>query len=182
MERQTQHFCKYILLGWTLSKEKIKCVKTICDKRRQFTGKIPSIMTSCALWRHVSVLPVSLSSSVLLFFSFFFPDNFTSVFTMHRAYQPLTPANNIFLKRLWDEKFFKTHRRKVLAGSYKVFVRQFLSVTSFLRSFCAELFNRIWWNFTHLQEIVRLILFIVCEIYFNNPWPGDDFRIVYWKM
>ncbi|XP_033751288.1 uncharacterized protein CFAP97D1-like [Pecten maximus] len=39
---------------------------------------------------------------------------------MHRAYQPLTPANNIFLKRLWDEKYFKTHRRKVVAAKPRI--------------------------------------------------------------
>ncbi|KAJ8299160.1 hypothetical protein KUTeg_023220 [Tegillarca granosa] len=35
---------------------------------------------------------------------------------MHRAYQPLTPANNIFLKRRWDQDYFETHRKKVLAA------------------------------------------------------------------
>ncbi|XP_060083461.1 sperm axonemal maintenance protein CFAP97D1-like [Ylistrum balloti] len=39
---------------------------------------------------------------------------------MHRAYQPLTPANNIFLKRLWDENYFKTHRRKVVAAKPRI--------------------------------------------------------------
>ena len=32
---------------------------------------------------------------------------------MHRAYQPLTPANNILLKKRWDQSRFDTHRKKV---------------------------------------------------------------------
>ena len=33
---------------------------------------------------------------------------------MHRAYQPVTPTNNIFLKQRWDQEIFKAHRKKVL--------------------------------------------------------------------
>ncbi|XP_063951840.1 sperm axonemal maintenance protein CFAP97D1-like [Lytechinus pictus] len=32
---------------------------------------------------------------------------------MHRAYQPITPANNKLLKKRWDERRFDTHRQKV---------------------------------------------------------------------
>ena len=35
---------------------------------------------------------------------------------MHRAYQPVTPTNNIFLKQRWDQEVFKAHRKKVLAA------------------------------------------------------------------
>ncbi|XP_071105017.1 sperm axonemal maintenance protein CFAP97D1-like [Haliotis cracherodii] len=35
---------------------------------------------------------------------------------MHRAYQPVTPANNIYLKQRWDQDIFYTHRRKVEAA------------------------------------------------------------------
>ncbi|XP_002731042.1 sperm axonemal maintenance protein CFAP97D1-like [Saccoglossus kowalevskii] len=31
----------------------------------------------------------------------------------HRAYQPITPANNKLLKKRWDQSRFDTHRRKV---------------------------------------------------------------------
>merc|ERR1739848_140988 len=31
----------------------------------------------------------------------------------HRAYQPLTPANNKLLKKRWDQFSYQTHRRKV---------------------------------------------------------------------
>ncbi|KAL5006217.1 hypothetical protein ScPMuIL_015023 [Solemya velum] len=31
---------------------------------------------------------------------------------MHRAYQPLTPANNIFLRKRWDQAHFEMHRQK----------------------------------------------------------------------
>ena len=32
---------------------------------------------------------------------------------MHRAYQPITPANNKLLKKRWDMSRYDTHRRKV---------------------------------------------------------------------
>lgn len=32
---------------------------------------------------------------------------------MHRAYQPITPANNKLLKKRWDMSSYNTHRRKV---------------------------------------------------------------------
>ena len=32
---------------------------------------------------------------------------------MHRAYQPITPANNKLLKKRWDMTRYDTHRRKV---------------------------------------------------------------------
>ncbi len=32
---------------------------------------------------------------------------------MHRAYQPITPANNKLLKQRWDQSRFYTHRQKV---------------------------------------------------------------------
>ncbi|PIK62955.1 hypothetical protein BSL78_00082 [Apostichopus japonicus] len=32
---------------------------------------------------------------------------------MHRAYQPITPANNKLLKKRWDQRRFDTHRQKV---------------------------------------------------------------------
>lgn len=32
---------------------------------------------------------------------------------MHRAYQPITPANNKLLKKRWDMSRYHTHRRKV---------------------------------------------------------------------
>ncbi|XP_031556650.1 uncharacterized protein CFAP97D1-like [Actinia tenebrosa] len=32
---------------------------------------------------------------------------------MHRAYQPITPANNKLLKQRWDNSSYDTHRRKV---------------------------------------------------------------------
>ncbi|XP_077978084.1 uncharacterized protein CFAP97D2-like [Glandiceps talaboti] len=31
----------------------------------------------------------------------------------HRAYQPITPANNKLLKKRWDQSRFDTHRKKV---------------------------------------------------------------------
>ncbi|XP_072033412.1 sperm axonemal maintenance protein CFAP97D1-like [Amphiura filiformis] len=31
----------------------------------------------------------------------------------HRAYQPITPANNKLLRRLWDQRRFEMHRQKV---------------------------------------------------------------------
>ena len=36
--------------------------------------------------------------------------------TMHRAYQPITPANNKLLKKRWDERRFDRHRQKVQSG------------------------------------------------------------------
>lgn len=49
---------------------------------------------------------------ILLFFSLF---DFSFWFTikMHRAYQPITPANNKLLKKRWDMSRYDTHRRKV---------------------------------------------------------------------
>ncbi|CAH1786337.1 unnamed protein product [Owenia fusiformis] len=35
---------------------------------------------------------------------------------MHRAYQPITPANNKLLKKRWDQLRFDTHRRKVTSA------------------------------------------------------------------
>ena len=35
---------------------------------------------------------------------------------MHRAYQPITPANNKLLKKKWDELRFDTHRQKVISA------------------------------------------------------------------
>ncbi|XP_022089627.1 uncharacterized protein C17orf105 homolog [Acanthaster planci] len=32
---------------------------------------------------------------------------------MHRAYQPITPANNKLLKKRWDDRRFDRHRQKV---------------------------------------------------------------------
>ena len=32
---------------------------------------------------------------------------------MHRAYQPITPANNMLLKKRWDISRYNAHRRKV---------------------------------------------------------------------
>ncbi|XP_078332375.1 sperm axonemal maintenance protein CFAP97D1-like [Crassostrea virginica] len=32
---------------------------------------------------------------------------------MHRAYQPLTPANNIYLRQRWDQEFYEEHRKKI---------------------------------------------------------------------
>lgn len=32
---------------------------------------------------------------------------------MHRAYQPITPANNKLLKQRWDNSSYDTHRKKV---------------------------------------------------------------------
>jgi len=34
----------------------------------------------------------------------------------HRAYQPITPANNKLLKQRWDQSRFDTHRKKVLSA------------------------------------------------------------------
>ncbi|KAK3102620.1 hypothetical protein FSP39_012714 [Pinctada imbricata] len=39
---------------------------------------------------------------------------------MHRAYQPLTPANNIFLRKRWDQNFYEAHRNKVLAAQSRI--------------------------------------------------------------
>ena len=33
--------------------------------------------------------------------------------TMHRSYQPLTPATNNLLRKRWDEATHNIHRRKV---------------------------------------------------------------------
>lgn len=35
---------------------------------------------------------------------------------MHRAYQPITPANNKLLKKRWDMSRYDTHRRKVFSA------------------------------------------------------------------
>ncbi|XP_071121154.1 sperm axonemal maintenance protein CFAP97D1-like [Mytilus edulis] len=35
---------------------------------------------------------------------------------MHRAYQPLTPANNIYLRKRWDQSHYDAHRKKVFAA------------------------------------------------------------------
>ena len=32
---------------------------------------------------------------------------------MHRAYQPITPANNMLLKKRWDISRYNAHRHKV---------------------------------------------------------------------
>ena len=36
-----------------------------------------------------------------------------SVLKMHRAYQPITPANNKLLKKRWDQRSYDLHRSKV---------------------------------------------------------------------
>ncbi|EDO45251.1 predicted protein [Nematostella vectensis] len=36
---------------------------------------------------------------------------------MHRAYQPITPANNKLLKQRWDMSRYDTHRRKVQSAA-----------------------------------------------------------------
>ena len=35
------------------------------------------------------------------------------VVKMHRAYQPITPANNKLLKKRWDQRSYDLHRSKV---------------------------------------------------------------------
>lgn len=41
-----------------------------------------------------------------------------AIFRMHRAYQPLTPANNIYLRQRWDQEFYEEHRKKISLGGY----------------------------------------------------------------
>ena len=57
-------------------------------------------------------LKLSPLNDILLLFSLF---DFDSIFSikMHRAYQPITPANNKLLKKRWDMSRYDTHRRKV---------------------------------------------------------------------
>ncbi|XP_068686804.1 sperm axonemal maintenance protein CFAP97D1-like [Montipora foliosa] len=54
-------------------------------------------------------------NEILLLFSLF---DFDSIFSikMHRAYQPITPANNKLLKKRWDMSRYDTHRRKVFSA------------------------------------------------------------------
>ncbi|XP_050409648.1 uncharacterized protein CFAP97D2-like [Patella vulgata] len=35
---------------------------------------------------------------------------------MHRAYQPITPANNLYLKQNWDRDVYRYHRKRVQAA------------------------------------------------------------------
>lgn len=44
--------------------------------------------------------------------------NEQTIFRMHRAYQPLTPANNIYLRQRWDQEFYEEHRKKISLGGY----------------------------------------------------------------
>lgn len=49
---------------------------------------------------------------------------------MHRGYQPLTPANNMYLKQIWDQDYFEAHRMKVTKGKFILYL-----LPRFLNSF-----------------------------------------------
>ncbi|XP_071945121.1 sperm axonemal maintenance protein CFAP97D1-like [Antedon mediterranea] len=49
----------------------------------------------------------------LFIFLFLLNNQFNNSITMHRAYQPITPANNKLLKQRWDQSRFDRHRQKV---------------------------------------------------------------------
>ena len=57
---------------------------------------------------------------------------------MHRAYQPYTPVNNVFLKQRWDKDVYRIHRTKVKAGKKKqtFFFFCFNHFKLFVESFC----------------------------------------------
>lgn len=65
-------------------------------------------------WRHPVWVGLRRQFSVIFFLFFLFPP------IMHRAYQPLTPANNIFLRKRWDQAHFEMHRQKRENGELKL--------------------------------------------------------------
>lgn len=91
--------------------------------------------TSVSLWRHQNcyVYTWNAKASMYLFHSDLgntvhdsifgettstIGPNEQTIFRMHRAYQPLTPANNIYLRQRWDQEFYEEHRKKISLGWY----------------------------------------------------------------
>ena len=80
----------------------------------------------------------------------------------HRAYQPLTPANNMVLRKRWDQTFYDAHRQKVAAG--KNFIH-------FKEEFIFSILSRILINFNDKikNKIIskRTDTLQICHIWLN---------------